>query len=79
MSSYRVLLFAGLRDALGPSVEVALPGPVTVGDLLATLTARHPVVSAFRIAVAVNLEVVALETRLTAGDEVALLPPVGGG
>ena len=58
--SHRVLLFAGLREALGPSIQVALPERTTVRALLSTLGERHPAVRAGRIAVAVNLEVVPL-------------------
>lgn len=77
-----VLLFASLREAVGAdrlSVEVE-PG-ATAGDLLALLAARHPAVArqGRALAVAVNHEVVPPGHALAPGDEVALLPPVGGG
>lgn len=77
-----VLLFASLREAVGADrLRVEIEPGATAGDLLALLSARHPTVArqGRALAVAVNLDVVPLGHRLAPGDEVALLPPVGGG
>jgi molybdopterin synthase catalytic subunit len=79
MRSHRVLLFAGLREILGSSIDVSLPIGATVTELLAVLGEKHAAVRAGRVAVAVNLEVVPPNRALAEGDEIALLPPVGGG
>jgi molybdopterin synthase catalytic subunit/molybdopterin converting factor small subunit len=78
----KVRLFAGLREAVGREVvEVALDEPARVRDLLARLGADHAVIGkrAGTFAVAVNLAIATPEQSLAHGDEVALLPPVGGG
>jgi len=78
----RTLFFAAYRDALGTSgLDVELGPDPTVGDLVRTLRARgapfdvlpeHP-------AVAVNHSYADASARLSAGDEVAFIPPVAGG
>lgn len=77
-----VKLFASLREAVGcEEVAVRLPEGASTRDLLDHLGATYPAVAAQRgaLAVAVNLELSRPERRLAPGDEVALLPPVGGG
>ncbi len=77
-----VRLFAGLREALGrDKVSVRLPEGARVADLVAQLAREHAPLAPHvgRFAVAVNLAVASREQGLRAGDEVALLPPVGGG
>jgi molybdopterin converting factor small subunit len=77
----RVLLFASYAEGMGLDlVRVALPARATVADALAHIRAlpggdRIPP----RPLCAVNLTHAALETTLTEGDEVALLPPIAGG
>ena len=77
----RVLLFASYADAFGrDALDVALPAGATVGDLVAALTAlrggeRLPP----RPLVAVNQGYADYGRSLTAGDEVAVIPPVAGG
>jgi molybdopterin converting factor small subunit len=77
----RVLLFAGYAERLGlESVRVALPALSTVGDALEHLRSlpggdQIPP----RPLCAVNLSHAALDTPLTEGDEVAILPPLAGG
>jgi molybdopterin converting factor subunit 1 len=76
-----VLLFASLRDALGPQISVEVDEPATVTSLRRALEAAHPVLARFgtRAKLAVN-ETWARETDPVApGDTVALLPPVAGG
>lgn len=77
-----VLLFAGLRDALGASdVQVVLSPGATVGDLLFQLGQQHPALAS-RLAqcrVAVAQEFVDEGHVLRPGDEIAVIPPVSGG
>ncbi|MEE9281228.1 MAG: molybdenum cofactor biosynthesis protein MoaE [Myxococcota bacterium] len=78
----RVLLFAGLREAIGEKeLNLELPAASSLGELLAELEGRHPLLKRYRgrLVVSVNAERAALETELAEGDEIALLPPVSGG
>ncbi len=78
----RVLLFARYRELAGAGeLDLELPLDATAADAVHALRARgagcahippEPVV-------AVNQAYAPLATRLTAGDELALLPPVAGG
>jgi molybdopterin synthase sulfur carrier subunit len=82
----KLLYFAWLRTRIGRGEEeIDVPAEVaTVADLLGWLEgrgggyaealARHDLVR-----VAVNQEFASAETPVTAGDEVALFPPVTGG
>lgn len=77
-----VRLFGPAREAAGAdAVELALPAGATAADALAALAERHPALAALlpRVRVAVNLAYVDAGTRLAAGDEIAVVPPVGGG
>ncbi len=68
--------FAVLRDLRGrPHEVVDLPAPLTVADAYRHLGLPVDLPVAF----AVNLERVAGSTLLNDGDEVAFLPPLGGG
>jgi molybdopterin converting factor small subunit len=68
----RVLLFAHLRDRLGPVVDVELPDGATV----ANLRARLPIEGC---RVAVNLAFAEDGDVIPPGAEVAAIPPVSGG
>lgn len=79
--SVTVLLFASYADALGTSsLTMELPAGSTVADLLADLRARP---GADRLPpaplVAINQRYATRGSRVTAGDEVAVIPPVAGG
>ena len=79
--SVTVLLFASYADALGaPSLSVDLPAEATVADVLAQI-ARLPGAELLPASplVAVNQRYAATSARVSAGDEVALIPPVAGG
>jgi molybdopterin converting factor subunit 1 len=79
--SVTVLLFASYADMLGaPSVSVDLPPGSTVADLVADIR-RRPGAGALpaRPLVAVNQRYAAPSSLVSAGDEVALIPPVAGG
>ena len=80
--SVRVLFFASLADLTGERRRsLDLPADATVADALhhrakdvPELAARAPHVS-----FAVNEAFVTAGTRLSDGDELALIPPVSGG
>ena len=77
-----VKLFGSIREAVGEKeLSVDLPDGATARDLRRRLADRYGVFETFgdRLAVSVQLEVVALDTALRDGDEVAFLPPVSGG
>ncbi|MEQ1782162.1 MAG: MoaD/ThiS family protein [Hyphomonadaceae bacterium] len=80
-----VLLFGRLKDAFG-AASIALPdGVETASALRARLIELNPdladVLRAKTVRIAVNQELVADEagTRISAADEIALLPPLSGG
>jgi molybdopterin converting factor subunit 1 len=78
----RVKFFAAPREALGLSeITLEVPEGATVADLIERLKAQYPVLRAYTrfLNVAVNRAYVGMQTRLRDGDEVACLPPVGGG
>lgn len=81
-----MLAFAGARDAIGATeVELSLDGSAidgaTAADVLRLACARFPALSPYRgcLRVAVNGAYASPATRVAAGDEVALIPPVAGG
>jgi molybdopterin converting factor subunit 1 len=78
----KVKFFAAPREALGKGeMEVTLPKGSTVADLIEQLQQEHPTLRAYTrfLSVAVNRAYVGMQTDLHDGDEVACLPPVGGG
>jgi len=78
----QVRLFAALREAAGTAqVQQELSPQATVQDLMNLLATRYPALRSQMSAVraAVNRQYVSLQAELRDGDEVALVPPVGGG
>jgi molybdopterin synthase catalytic subunit len=78
-----VRLFAILRERAGrDSVEIELPEGATVGDAFARL-AETPglgeLVARMPLRMAVNREYASDATRIGAGDELAVIPPISGG
>jgi molybdopterin synthase catalytic subunit/molybdopterin converting factor small subunit len=72
-----VRLFAGLRERAGAgSVDVELPDGAVVGDLWPALELGDEPPG---LLYAVNREYADTSLPLTAGDEVAVIPPVSGG
>jgi molybdopterin synthase catalytic subunit/molybdopterin converting factor small subunit len=70
-----VRLFAGLRERAGRDrVEVELPDGAVVSDLLAAMD-----LAPRSCVVAINREYADAGQPVSAGDEVALVPPVSGG
>jgi sulfur-carrier protein len=80
--SVQVRYFAALREAAGRDVEtLQLPAGTTVAQIRALLVERYPALSTLlsRCAVAVNRSYAGGEAVLNDGDELAFIPPVGGG
>ncbi|MDB5072918.1 MAG: Molybdopterin converting factor, subunit 1 [Candidatus Eremiobacteraeota bacterium] len=78
----RVLAFARLRELLGFGERlVGVPDGTTLETLWTTLTAQAPQLAPLRASTrfARNGALAAATTALHEGDEIALLPPVGGG
>jgi molybdopterin converting factor subunit 1 len=78
----QVRLFAALREATGTTrMALELPPGARVQDLMDFLAREYPALRSQMSAVraAVNRQYVSLQAELHDGDEVALVPPVGGG
>jgi molybdopterin synthase catalytic subunit len=79
----RVRLFAILRERAGrDAVEVELEEGATVADALrelALLPGLAEPIARMPVRMAVNREYAEAGTRLGAGDELALIPPISGG
>lgn len=77
-----IAAFAGLRELLaGSAPELELPAGACVGDAWSALELRHPALAllAPSTRLARNGRLAAAADPLSDGDELALLPPVGGG
>lgn len=80
-----ILYFARLREAVGtPEEKLPLPdGVANMGDLMAHLTEQDEhkrfAFEGQKIKMAVNQEQADASTPVSAGDEIALFPPVTGG
>lgn len=78
----RVRYFAALREIAGREAEeLELPQGATVTTARELLAERYPGMAPVlaRSAAAVNRSYVPAETSLAASDELAFIPPVGGG
>lgn len=78
----QVKFFAAPREAIGTeTIEKELAPGTTVEELIGILTDEYPVLRTYTrfISVAVNRAYVGMQTELHDGDEIACLPPVGGG
>lgn len=58
-----------------------MPDGTTLADLFERYAAKYPQLAGFRSSLVAsrNQEFAAWDTRLTAGDDIAFLPPVSGG
>ena len=77
----RVLLFASYADNIGrETLELTLPGPATVADVVSRIR-RLPGGQSLppKPLCARNLAHAGQDDRVTAGDEIAILPPLAGG
>lgn len=76
----QVRLFASARECVGAAhLSQTLPAGATVGDLSARLYDSYPGLQNLRLRLAVNTAYADLSTELHDGDELACIPPVGGG
>ena len=78
----RVLFFGRLRELLGTAEDhPEIAGETTLESLFASYAAKYPQLANFRSSLVAsrNQEFAAWDTRLSAGDEIAFLPPVSGG
>jgi molybdopterin converting factor subunit 1 len=78
----KVLLFATYAEQAGKAlVELTLPAPATVLDVLRTLRAALPAAERLpdQPLAAVNRSHARLNTPVQDGDEIAFLPPLAGG
>ncbi|MBL7199648.1 MAG: MoaD/ThiS family protein [Anaerolineae bacterium] len=75
-----VRFFAASREAAGMgSLTQALPAGSTLGELAGILRGAYPDLGSLRLSFAVNMTYAGPDTILRDGDEVACIPPVGGG
>lgn len=77
-----VRLFAAPREFLGKNeIEVSLPSGAKLADLIEMLSANYPGLGKYLpySKLAVNHVLSTKQAILNDHDEVALLPPVGGG
>src|SRR2546421_11782352 len=79
----RVRLFAMLRErARASTLELALGPGATVADAMRALAEHEPLaelLGRLPVRLAVNREYADGDTELSAGDEIALIPPLSGG
>ncbi len=74
----KIMFFGKLADIAGTK-EMNLPDQYNVSALRSTLVDLYPQLSGLSFAVAVNRKTVTDQALLSAGDEIALLPPFSGG
>jgi molybdopterin converting factor small subunit len=75
-----IRFFAGPREVLGiGELTQELSTGATVQTLSDALLGAHPELGTFRLKYAVNSKYASLDVELHDGDEVACIPPVGGG
>ena len=78
----RLLLFAGLREAVGrKELVLEVPAEMSVAQVLAEAEREAPAIGRHRnsVIVSLNQERTSLDAVVSDGDELALLPPVSGG
>jgi molybdopterin converting factor subunit 1 len=78
----RVRFFAAMREALDRAeMEIELPAGTTVQQLVSLIAEQYPVLRSYldSALVAVNRKYAFPQTELHDEDEVAFVPPVGGG
>lgn len=77
-----IRLFGPAREAAGAGeIVVEVPDRSTAGEVVDAVRERFPGLAELlpRSRVAVNHEYVEASTPVRSGDEVAVIPPVGGG
>lgn len=82
MGTYRIMLFAGLRDEVGADyLSLTATNILTTEDLLSLLKQQHPeLVPWLKLSrLAVNRRFAIANTPIDPTCEIALIPPVSGG
>lgn len=81
MEEVKVLFFGAAADAAGTREAELTANGVSIRELWSMLTDKYPGVAPMRgtLAFAINDEYASLDDIVSAGDEVAVLPPVSGG
>jgi molybdopterin converting factor subunit 1 len=77
-----VLFFGRVRELAGMAEEaLEIPEGATLADVFERYAARFPQLSGFRASLVAsrNQEFASWDTRLSAEDDIAFLPPVSGG
>lgn len=76
-----VKMFAAARDAVGPSVDVEVPGDAKVADLRDKLMADYPQLAELirRAMFAVDASYASEDSNISGASDVACIPPVSGG
>ncbi|MGO8951158.1 MAG: molybdopterin converting factor subunit 1 [Ktedonobacterales bacterium] len=80
--SVQIRYFAALREAVNRDDEtLQLPAGTSVAQVRSVLVERYPALANIlpRCAVAVNRVYASAQTVLDDGDELAFIPPLGGG
>ena len=80
--SIHIRYFAALRETVGQGEETLdLPAGTTVAEVRALLLDRYPALTGVieRSAVAINRSYGTIQGVLHDGDELAFIPPLGGG
>lgn len=78
----KVLFFGRVRELAGITEEVLeIPEGATLADVFERYAARFPQLAGFRTSLVAsrNQEFASWDTRLSAEDDIAFLPPVSGG
>ena len=77
----RVIAFARLRELVGAALDLDLPPGSTAESVWDKLSKAYPQISELSAStrIARNGRIVARTEFVADGDEVALLPPAGGG
>ena len=76
----KVRLFALTREIVGKTeMNQTLPEGSTLGDFSKVLFIAYPALESLKIRFALNMAYANLDTILHEADEIACIPPVGGG
>lgn len=79
----RLLFFSTLRDIVGSDeLDYEVPGDsISVGELLQQLFAKYDGLKVWedKLLIAINCDYAETKDEVSAGDEVAIMPPVQGG
>jgi molybdopterin synthase sulfur carrier subunit len=78
----RVQFFASLKELTGrSSLDISGDSLDTAEDVYSAVAERYPALRGYRqvLLLAVNEEYASWETKVKAGDTIALFPPVSGG